>query len=687
MTDRFKPIGGSDSGARAIQPATVAPDGTVPVVFVTENPVRMHTWDENYNRVYYDEILVCTPEAVDLSRLDAGILPLLDYHFALGGRALSNGIGKALPQSAEFGTDANGVAMVGCRVAFSPLAADADSVARVKTGLTKGASVGYRVLEWEKTIPADGGVQTWRATRWQPYEITACNVPEDPSTGFRTLHDKQNDNESGNGNPEDEEVRAMNRTLAILDMAKELGIDANSAGVRALITDVSVSLEDCRVKLTATKADEGTRAIAILDCAKDLGFASDDTKVRALIADGTQTVDGARAALIKQYADSKNVNPTIAPLRVDMDGTRTAAAKAADAVQDAIAHRYGVTDKADDSNNYRGMGLTRMLCTYADAVGIRTVRREDRDILRDVMRYRSANDGAQSTSDFTKLLANVAFIALRKKYPTVQATYEAWCGRTTNDTLEAKHMVKLSGVGVLQDILEGENYPHSTMADSDETIAPTKAGLMVGFTLEALLNDRLGGLFERAVPSLAAASKRKRSNVVYNALFANAALLEDNIALFHASHKNLLTAGAPTPANVTLGIEAMFLQTDSNGEELELVPKFIISGVSQRNRIQKWLSKDWKATKTDDIVTGDVANLIHVCDPRVDRSSTPNGWYLAADPDAIDTMVTTTLKGQPEPVISSKEDFDTDQVFFKIQDFFGAVPVDFRGLQYNPNNA
>lgn len=133
-------------------------------------------------RPWGTEILVCTPEAVDLSRSIDG-LPLLANHDArtLVGRA------RNLRVSARRlrGT-----------ISLFDNEAGRDTKAVIDGG-HREVSLSYEVLQTE-----DAGDGVFRVTRWRPYEVSIVSIPADPTVGIQrsqriSFMDTQNQTDTG----------------------------------------------------------------------------------------------------------------------------------------------------------------------------------------------------------------------------------------------------------------------------------------------------------------------------------------------------------------------------------------------------------------------------------------------------------------------------------------------------------
>jgi phage head maturation protease len=161
--------------------------GTVEAVISKGSPVE---------RPYGTEVLRIAPDAVDLSRLHDGGIPLLDHHKQTGIDAM---LGRLVDAWSERG------ALVG-RFAFNKTPEGQKAEGMVARGEVTGVSAGYRVEQW-LTTNADGDVVdernarwddnlTFTATRWQLFECSLVGVPADGAALVRAMPRGFNDLES-----------------------------------------------------------------------------------------------------------------------------------------------------------------------------------------------------------------------------------------------------------------------------------------------------------------------------------------------------------------------------------------------------------------------------------------------------------------------------------------------------------
>src|SRR5262249_3020095 len=71
-----------------------------------------------------------------------------------------------------------------------------------------------------------------------------------------------------------------------------------------------------------------------------------------------------------------------------------------------------------------------------------------------------------------------------------------------------------------------------------------------------------------------------------------------------------------------------------------------------------------------------------IVEPRITDAS----WYLAADPNQVDTIEYDFLAGAPGggPTLETREGWDIDGQEYRAREEFTATPIDFRGLVKNP---
>ncbi|EEX2602301.1 major capsid protein [Escherichia coli] len=139
------------------------------IAFSSTQPYQRQFWDEqNQEMVVLDEILVHTPEAVDLSRLNNNAPLLFNHNFdnhlgvVCDARIDADNVGRALVKFSKHGTLAN------------------DIRNKVIEGTMEKISVGYDIKEYH----IDYAKGQLIVTKWAPFEISFVTVPADDTVGL-----------------------------------------------------------------------------------------------------------------------------------------------------------------------------------------------------------------------------------------------------------------------------------------------------------------------------------------------------------------------------------------------------------------------------------------------------------------------------------------------------------------------
>ncbi|EJD1164038.1 phage major capsid protein [Escherichia coli] len=139
------------------------------IAFSSTLPYQRQFWDEqNQEMVVLDEILVHTPEAVDLSRLNNNAPLLFNHNFdnhigvVCNARIDADNVGRALVKFSKHGTMAN------------------DIRNKVIEGTMEKISVGYDIKEYH----IDYAKSQLIVSKWIPHEISFVTVPADDSVGL-----------------------------------------------------------------------------------------------------------------------------------------------------------------------------------------------------------------------------------------------------------------------------------------------------------------------------------------------------------------------------------------------------------------------------------------------------------------------------------------------------------------------
>lgn len=613
---------------------------TIDVVFATETPVRMFTWEDGV----VDEILSMDPAHVNMQRLNSGA-PVLDNHNRYEGTEGVLGV-------VENARIENGVGVATLR--FSTRDEVNGTWQDVKTGILRGISVGYSVQRYEIT-KEEGKRTQYLATNWEPYEISFAPVQADPNSQVRNKKPIIDNNKN-----EDKMNELELRALAI-GLPKTATLQEVEKAEQEKVRKATEAVE-------AAKLAERTRSIDITEAVRSAGLKPEFAD--KLVKDGI-SVDESRKLIIDEIAKNNvELNGQNRSITVGKEQSE----KTREAMTEALVHRTNPGETLSEAGRaFRNMSLFDMAKVSLEAAGENTRNMSRREIAEEALKQR-----AHSTSDFPIILGATVNKTLRKAYDLQARTFQPFSRRVNIADFKSVTRAQISNlVGAFDQIPEGGEYKLATLTEGKETYKLAKYGKLININWEAIINDDLNA-FSRTPQAIAAKAATKQSDIVYNILLDNAAM-NDTVALFHATHGNLGTAAAINGTSLSLARAAMRKQTDLNGDFINVSPKYLIVGPDKETEAQQLINALIVAAKTVDtnVFRGALEIIV---DPRV----TGNKWFLSADPNQIDTVEYAFLDGESELFTDSRPSFTTDGIEIKARMVFAAKAIDHRGLYYNP---
>lgn len=632
-------------------PKTINEDArTVDVVFATETPVRTFSWEDGI----VNEVLSMEEGHARMGRINGGA-PVLDNHSRADGAAGQLGV-------VENARIENGVGVATLR--FSKRADVEDIWNDIKDGILRGVSVGYRVHKYEVT-KEDGKLPSYRATDWEPFEISLAPVQADIESQVRNNEKKIISNKN----------KQMN----------ELEKRALAAGLTQNATLVEVERAEKESKERAEKAvsdasnlaviAERLRAIDITDAVRSAGLPAE--KADKMIKDGI-SIDEARKLVINALAETN----------AEINGNNRSTAKIGNdqsdkirkGIEDAVYHRANPTEQlSEEGKQFRGLNMLDMGRRCLELAGVNTSGMSQREVAQSAMNL--SERGYMSTSDFPNVLASTVNRSLRRAYSLWTPTFKQFSQRGTFKDFRTKSVIQLGDVAKLRLVIEGGEYEYGALPEASENYKANKYGLIIPITSEAMINDDLSA-FNRIPTSIANKALQVQSDVVFSFFTGVGPLMGDGIALFDAAtHKNYTSTGtAITPASLQVGRIAIRTQKDVNGvDAMNLVPKYLLVGPLQEAAAFQYTSSQYVPTKNADVNPVYNTQLTVIVDPRI----TDLSWYLIADPAMIDTIEYSFLEGEEEVFTEKRMGWEVDGMEIKARMVFNAKPIDYRGLYKN----
>lgn len=523
-------------------------------------------------------------------------------------------------------------------IRFDGSATASDLMAKVEAGSVRGVSLGYSVQRWQRAGKRDG-LPVFRAVAWAPHELSFTPVPVDAGATVRSAGGSMD-------NTTTTEADAAAETTTTETSTRAVDTTANRAGINGQI----------RTMVRAAGLDVAT-ADRLIDDGADLD------RARAAVFDAMLARSGTRPLAAVQVLHDHDEPGNV----VDRMATAFAARATAHLPE---AHRVQMPEQA---RSYAGRSLLDLAAELADRRGnpIGTRHMSPADLYQRAM----------TTGDFPVLLANAANKTLLPAYQAAAPTYRRFFARRDFRDFKPASFARVGDFPVPLAVGENGEYKHGAISESGESVTLGEYGRVVMFSRKALINDDLGAFAD--LPTKAALRCADWENSVAWALVVSNPVLSDGKALFHASHGNLAASGAAIDlGTVSAGEAAMMKQTSLDGLKLNLKPSVLATGPDQFTAARQFVS-----TAVAPTTAAAVNPLAGKLEPVGDANLPGPGWYMMAEPSALETFIYGYLQGQSGPVITPEPGFDVAGVKVKLTIDFAVGAVDYRGAYFNPGAA
>jgi len=491
-------------------------DRSVEIVAATEKPSEVFDWRR---LEVVNEILLMSGLEMPKTRQ----VPLLDSHSRY---SVSSVMGSVRDMSVQ------GDQLTG-RAFFSTVPEAEGPYTKVREGHLTDFSIGYRVVEAEwvpagKTATVQGRSFSGPVsvvTRWRVKEVSVVPIGADENAKARAEAENQHAKEKNKMN---EELRKYLESRGLPKEATEAEAQAFADTMEPKRTEPkkeTADIDKIRAEATGAERERITEIDAMcrkFECEK---MAED------LIRSGASMIEAKEKVfevVQKRHAEKEKERKDFPPAAIEADERD----KFRSAAADALLLRAGlkVEKPAPGASDIRGYSMIEMarMC----------LRIAKKDVGGG---YMEMVGRALTTSDFPYLLANVANKALFTGWETNQETWQTWCGIDQVNDFKTHYRPRVSESSDLEEVPESGEYKYGKRTEAQESFAIATYGKLYAIARQAIINDDLGAISNPARAHGEAAA-RKIGDVAYAVLTANAAM-GDGIALFHASHANLGTAG------------------------------------------------------------------------------------------------------------------------------------------------
>lgn len=669
----------------SVQPKTLDRDArTFEVVWTTGAKVRR---DSFWDGVYYEELGLKKSE-VRMERLKNGA-PFLDNHGFTEARGVKQTLGVI--DSAKLVSGKEGTAVV--RLSKR---AEADGILDdIADGILRHVSVGYDIHKFEKVSEEDG-IPTFRATDWEPIEISLVPAGADDLAMVRSassrgalrevpidgLGDDPDGGDPDGGDPDEGGDDPDNNSIPN---------KRSNKGAKA-VTDEERKKIAAEAKKLEKERQTGIRAVVkklrLKDELATEWIESDKTleEVRSLAIDAAAEKDADPAAQIR----SSNSN-----IEVGDDLTRTARVEG---ITNALLHRFrpktermrlagkDVEIKAHELSEqgkpYAFRSLSEIARMIIEENGMSTAGMSKTRVIEKVMSLRAAH----GISDFPEILANTVNRTLRDGYIQAPQTWQPFTREVFEPDFKEISRTNLGDAPELLEVAENGEVERGTMSEGAEKYRLAEFARIVAITRKIIINDDLNA-FTRIPERMGRRAADLESDLVWNIMKANANLA-DGFALFSAQHSNLSTAAAaPDETGLNEARAAMRRQVGLDGAEIAIIPRWLYVPPAHETAAEKLVATITPASagNVNPFSPSGRTPLQLGVEPRMETgvNGSLTAWFVLADLGQVDMIELARLEGTDGPQTQSREGFDVHGTEIKIMHDIGAKAIEHRGMFKN----
>ncbi|VDS10049.1 Caudovirus prohead protease [Paracoccus haematequi] len=617
---------------------------------------------------YYEDLVV-SDDAIDTSRMDAGVVNLIIEH-----DQVSKTVGRVIDHWIE-----DGKAMARVKLSASQDPEVAGVVDDLINGVRRGISVGYDIFEIETV--EEGGNTVCTVKSWMPTELSVVNVPADALASVRSKKSRPQQRKGKamagkraaagvsarkkrtRATEEEEAVDVVDATATevseTVDELEELegALDEVADGEDAEMAheDLVAAVESLTETVaTLTEASEATEEVVAEgeeeeEATGERSRKAERSRITQILAMATRHKMPAKFATrhINSGTSLDEVRMQILEARAErspgpINGTRASILRdEADTVRKHATRRILDKIKSADSGAEAGLFRRARMVDIAKASlkGTRGLSNmADREIIAHAVRA-AAHPGMHSSADFsfTTAIGDALRMSIKEYRKNKVKTWEPLTSRITVPDFRDVYTLSAGSGMNLRPIPEGGEVEFTTMQTEMGKMSIGEYAIGFALTFQTLVNDQMG-VIQRHVKDTGSMEYRFEKRLFWDALLGNP-VLEDGQPAFDASFGNVMTAPLSV-ASYAEAVHRLSIQTDLDDEEMELEPFALIVN-SADYAVAKSIFAPIQATKVEDYnVFAGVEPLIVV------SNKMPVGsWMLASSPDEADSVATAYLEG------------------------------------------
>lgn len=286
-------------------------------------------------------------------------------------------------------------------------------------------------------------------------------------------------------------------------------------------------------------------------------------------------------------------------------------------------------------------------------------------------RWLARGGGFLSTSDLPALLTQAGDRRLMERFQVAEAGIRAAASVRQLGDYRSATVADVGMVGTAKKILEGGEITFAPINEAAADYQPSRYGLGLSFTPEALANDDLAALDE-AIAEMADAMLDAEASALVDLLegAANGRNAPDGKALFHGDHTNTVSAGPMDIGTIGAAVEKLRNQKALGGRYIAQEPAVLLVPTAAETVARQLLSEEITAAQSSEVNPWRALQI--AVEPRLSGTY----FYLLGNSRRPLELGRLTQG----PVMTTETEFKTSAYRAKVEHAFGCIVQEFRSI-------
>lgn len=278
---------------------------------------------------------------------------------------------------------------------------------------------------------------------------------------------------------------------------------------------------------------------------------------------------------------------------------------------------------------------------------------------------------SMSTSDLPTLLTSSGNRRLMERFQVADAGIRLAASVRRLVDYRSASVLDAGMVGTAKVIKEGGEVTFESVDEAAASYKPSRYGLGLSFSVEALANDDLSGL-DVAIGQLADAMLDAEASALVALLegTTNGANAPDGTALFVSGHSNSVSAGPVSITTIGSAVQKLREQKALGGRYIAQEPMAILCGTAAETNVRQLLSGAINAAQASNV--NPWANLEIAVEPRL------SGSYVYIVGSGRKPLELGRLTEGPE--LTTERQFETSAFRAKSEHVFGSIVTEHRSI-------